>query len=380
MPPGNSSKADSAATKKQHRYKVKRPQIKAEWDKEAVIPQNDSSKSADAKAVCKVTSEYPVNRPVAEINILPEGSFRTLYTITALKLANKKVVTAKGEEPVHYFTLADHIWEPWDKLTHDFEVEIGTGGYALTEKPIKVKRWHVNTVDMSDTRPSFPPMRTSEGNNFEAAFAGSADDTALAWQFQADTASAADYGGMLKNTYCAAYTGHGAVVCGICNTMYDCITDVPTSNPKYGRWTTCPSDKDHANPISTHCIGPFPWLQAGDVKDEGLFPSTPKFLMFSVCCGGAFEPSLFDAYISRGTAYAIGFRKSTLCTWARDYAQSFFTTWAKTHKCDPAKIPDVYKSMYATWSVRLEPVLFPQVPEKKGSTLSRIVDAIKSIF
>jgi hypothetical protein len=115
------------------------------------------------------------------------------------------------------------------------------------------------------------------------------------------------------------------------------------------------------------------------VQDVAVVEVAPKYLIFSVACGGGFETSLYDAFIGRGTKYGIGFRKSTRCDWARDYAKSFFDTWVKTHKCDPSKIPDVFNDLQAKWQVKLQPNLFGKV-WGLGSKMRNLGRKIASLF
>ena len=145
--------------------------------------------------------------------------------------------------------------------------------------------------------------------------------------------------------------------------------------------------------MSTFCIGnpeagfgdiakrriPVSFFHAEHVRDEDMVESTPKYLVFSVACGGAFETSLYDAYIGRGTKYGIGFKKSTRCDWARDYAKSFFETWVKTHGCNPSKIPDVFEGLQATWEAKLQPDIFGRY-SAVGSHLRNLGRRIAALF
>jgi hypothetical protein len=383
-------KIDSVSAGSRYRYVKRIPKLSAKWDPLKVLPKN-KARAADARAKMLATSTFPDNWPDATIVISRTDNGTVVKTDSTLQIATNEVVSAAGVQPVHEFTLDDGIWADWNKLNYDFTVT-SDGASATTPAPVKVLRWHVLAVDTSDTRPGFPAMRTSESNNFTNAFSGAADDVGHSWSFNADSTTAPAFGAMMLNAYSCNYTGHGGVVCGVCRHMYDTIDDVPQDDPRYLRWSNCSYDYTHRQPISTHCVGAYPWLQSGDVKNVASFPSTPKYLMFSICCGGAFEPSLFNAYISRGTRYAIGFRKATLCTWARDYAKSFYRTWVQTYQCDPEKIVDSYKSIWATWQTKLEPVFFggsdsvpsapsdPEASPSVGAWLRHVGHVIGSVF
>jgi hypothetical protein len=155
------------------------------------------------------------------------------------------------------------------------------------------------------------------------------------------------------------------VICKACGQPY--ATDNGTTDAQFGTWTRCRSNRAHRGAASTFCIGG--WVNLSVSKDVSFFHAThvrnttivkvvPRYLVFSVACGGAFETSLFDSFISRGTRYGVGFEKSTRCDWARDYADSFFTKWVKTHSCNPDKIPDVFDGLMASWGAKLAPSLF----------------------
>jgi hypothetical protein len=397
--PTAKQKAEAIATELKHRFKAKKPDFTPKWSREWVIPDNVLA-PADAAAELQVDSKYPENRPSADITVIQawdKGSVPGVK-IPLVQLKQKKVVKADGTRPSLKFTLDNNIWDKFDQLQYHFNARIDQTTKPTT-KPLKVKRWHVQAVDIGDTRPDFPPMRASEKANFLNAFAGSADDRAQAWEFDAGNTTLAVYGGKMKNTYSFVYTGHGAVMCRTCQSMWifrygqpqepaeiTAGLPAPTNNEAdYGQWTTCSTDGCTGAPRSTHCIGgwktaPAPSFMDGThVADDGICPTTPKYLMFSICCGGAFETSLYDAYIGRGTKYCVGFKKSTRCDWARDYARSFFDTWVKTHKCDPEKIPDVFDGLQATWQVKLQPDLFGRV-WGVGSRLRNLGRQIADLF
>ena len=321
----------------------------------------------------RVKSTYPENRPKADIDVLQAWDKANVPTvkIPPLKLLNKKVVKTDGAVPKQKFSFENNLWDIFDKIEYHFDCKIDQT-VKQTQKFLKVKHWHVQAVDTGDMRPAFPPMRASEKQIFITAFNSDTNGKAHAKEFPAPTASHADFGSWMKNTYTFVYTGHGEVVCGVCGRPYKCENG-DGSDAQFGTWTVCSMDSTHSSPVSTHCIGspppdfwdvvkqvclPINFFSAQQVADQSICESTPKYLMFSVCCGGAFEPSLYNAYLGRGTKYCVGFKKSTRCDWARDYARDFFDAWVNTHKCDPAKIPVVFNGMPPHWIPKLLPVLF----------------------
>lgn len=409
-------KAQAIATEMKHRFQARKPDFTPKWSREWVIPDN-VLKTAEVKVEMQVDSNFPASRLKADIEVTQawDGKHVPAVPIPPLALKDKKVLKAAGGRPFHKFTHKNAIWEQFDKLEYNFSCTIDQTTIA-TAKPLKVKRWHVQAVDSSDynaNRPNniYDKYRVDERSNFLSAFAGSVDDEAFATKdrsFNARTATFAGFGEMMQNTYTFVYTGHGSVMCRECGMAFDgfpddsevygprSVTDKLTpaerdagfaafedNDANFGRWTTCPRKGCRGAPRSVHCIGGFrgplvdveilvdpnnprtlnaqallSYFDGAHVANDSTVPTTPKYLMFSVCCGGAFETSLYDAYIGRGTKYCIGFKKSTKCTWARDYAKSFFDTWVKTHKCDPAKIPEVFDGLQATWGAKLQPVLF----------------------
>ncbi len=371
MPDSLKSKFESIATEIKHLFKVKRPDFKAKWAREWVIPEN-VLQAADAKAEMQVDSTYPEDRPSADIAVALSGDIFDVsgLNIPPLKLAAKKVVKANGARPVIQFGLKHGIWEKYDKLDYHFTATIDNTD-RKTEKALKVKRWHVQAVDKNPAEATAQlPFRNQESANFLSSYAGAANDVANSHAFVAHNTSKSLFGSWLQNAFSAVYTGHGCVICGVCGQPYD-SSNGTGSDADFGRWTTCPTDASHSRPVSTYCIGNWAacvsdatkpmevsFFHADHVGNESVLPSAPRYLMFSVACGGAFETSLYDAFVGRGTRYGIGFEKSTRCDWARDYAKSFFDTWVKTHKCDPDKIPDVFNGLQSTWEAKLQPVLF----------------------
>ena len=393
MPKDNKTKTEPAATDKRHRFIAKVPDFTPKWSRDWVIPDNVLDK-ANTEVEMQVDSKYPENRPKADINAIQEWDKGSVPEIkfADLKLKDKKVVEGDSSRPKHKFSLKNKIWDTFDKLDYHFECTIDQTR-KQTSKPLKVKRWHVQAVDTGDKRPSFPAMRASEKANFLSSFPAGPDDERNAWEFDANVTGAGIFGEKMENTYTFIYTGHGAVMCSNCGKMFDnlgvktvrglgdawtWLTDSAKweqlSDAQFGTWTTCPNPScNGGSPRSTHCIGgwkkwPVPSFVGGDeIAKETIVANTPKYLMFSICCGGAFESSLYNAYISRGTKHCVGFKKSTRCDWARDYAKVFFDKWVGTHKCDPAKIPTVFNSLLGAWETKLQPTLFPEGGDVSGS-------------
>jgi len=388
MPENVGNKIETAATDQKHVFEMRRPDFTPQWSREWVIPDNVLNK-ADFTAQMQVDSRFPENRPNAEIAVQQawDGGNVSKLQVPSLKLQNKVVVTKKDRSrPSQNFSLENNLWDQFDKLEYHFICTID-GTSKQTSKPIKVVHWHVQAVDIGDQRPGFPEMRSSEKSIFEAEFSCDILGRHKAWEFDADKNDFATFGEKMQNTYTFVYTGHGAVMCRNCGKMYDSlgvksiggIGDLWTkvfdpeawqnlSDAQFGTWTACPDPQcNGGSPRSTHCVGgwkqwPTPsFFSDSNILNASTVPSSPKILMFSICCGGAFEDSLYDAYISRGTKYCVGFKKSTRCDWARDYAKAFFITWVSSHKCDPAKIPTVFNGLLGAWETKLQPKLFGDV-------------------
>ena len=419
MPPkDHKAQAMAIATELKHRFKARKPKFTPEWSRDWVLPDNVLLPK-ETKVQLKVNSSFPGNRDKADIVVRKAWNEKKMpnFSPPALELkANKVVVAADGKVPAHKFTrtipkpspgaVRGHgIWNRYDKLNYHFECRIDNTT-KRTAKTIKVKRWHVQALDNSDDDPNnakniYQKYRKTEGSNFINAYKNSKDDKAHKWEFNANTTTFAQFCEKMKNTYAFVYTGHGAVMCRKCHRMFDnfgfarapnrlgkaaqgdyrtdaerragipkpAVTGAGTpaasfTDAEFGKWTTCSKVGCKGRPRSTHCIGGWQaagtpsFLDATHIASAETTPNTPKYLMFSVCCGGAFDTSLYDAYIGRSTKYCIGFEKSTRCDWARDYAKSFFDTWVKTHKCNPDKIPDVFNDLQSTWQTKLQPSIF----------------------
>jgi hypothetical protein len=291
-----------------------------------------------------------------------EGPALAGGSLPDVKVSGSKLVGADGKDATVRFEIKHAIWKKFDKLEYHFACFIDELR-RRTQKTLKVKRWHVQAIDMNPAEAGAQlPYRVQEQANFNSAFSGRPDDDTDSHSFVADSTGFADFGSWMKNTYSFVYTGHGCVICRACGEAF--ASDDGTTDAEFGTWTYCSIGMNHRGSVSTFCIGD--WAAAGQlsffhaahVRDTSIVKVVPRYLVFSVACGGAFETSLFDSFIARGTRYGVGFAKSTRCDWARDYADSFFTKWVKTHNCDPDKIPDVFDGLMASWKAKLRPELF----------------------
>lgn len=393
MATGATVKTVSLATDRRHEFTLLAAKFEAKWSRDWVIPDN-VLQTDDADAALVVDCETPRNRPTAAIKVKAawNGGAVPGVDLSPLKLSAAQVLDSGGIRPVQRFGFENKIWDTFDKLGYHFECVID-GVKCTTPAPLQVKRWHVQALDSSDDDAAVPDniyrsFRLTEGADFLAALGISGEDVAHSWTFDANNTDFSTFGEKMKNSYTFVYTGHGAVTCRTCQNIWvtrqgqplepaEVAAGLPSptgSDAEFGAWTTCTTVGCSGSPRSTHCIGGWQpagtdsFMDAGHVADTAICPTTPKYLVFSVCCGGAFETSLFDAYIGRGTRYGIGFKKSTRCDWARDYAKTFFETWAQTHQCNPQKIPDVFNALQATWKAKLAPSLFGQYGGL-GSTL-----------
>ncbi|WP_395701187.1 hypothetical protein [Aquabacterium sp.] len=375
-------KSITSPTDKEHKFTVLDPQFTLKWSRDWVIPKN-VLQPGDVVAEMVVDATIPKNKAKSPLRVTKAWNGKSVAKVEVPEVSLKagQVVQADGKRPPQQFTLDNEIYDPYDKLRYDFYCTI-SGVEKKVPKSLLVRRWHVQALDNSDNNAANPnniyqAFRLTEGANFRGAFT-SGDDLAHTWTFNANSTGFAGFGEKMTNSYTFVYTGHGAVMCRTCLAMWDGLPANPLtpaqvaagipqptgSDAEFGRWTCCSTVGCSGSPRSTHCIGG--WQPAGSasfmdsthVADSAVCPTTPKYLMFSVCCGGAFETSLYDAYIGRGTKYAVGFKKSTRCDWARDYAKSFFDTWAQTHNCNPDKIPDVFSGLQSTWETKLEPSIF----------------------
>ena len=385
-------KAEAIATELKHRFKARKPDFTPKWSREWVIPDN-VLQPADVKVEMLVDSKYPADRPKADLEVYLDWNDKDVpaVTIPPLKLQGKKVVKTDGSPPSLKFTRDHDIWHDFDELEYGFTCQIDKTSKD-TQKTLKVKRWQVQAVDMNPAEANAQlPFRRQEQADFNTAFRSSADDAHLSKSFVAHSTAKALFGSWMKNTYAFVYTGHGCVICGECGKPF--ASDNGTgSDADFGRWTHCRADASHDQPVSTYCIGGWApcvrdptqpvevsFFSAAQVADDAIVEVAPKYLVFSVACGGAFETSLYDAFLGRGTKYGVGFKKSTRCDWARDYANEFFTDWVNTHQCDPDKIPDVFDSLSNKWQAKLQPDLFGRV-WGLGSRLRNLGRRIAALF
>ena len=346
---------------------VEEKEYELEWSRQHVIPDN-VLKTGDVEVRLKLkVTKGSLTGPDANLVILSanEGPALSGGSLPEVKVNGAKLVGAGGKDATFRFEVKHAIWKKFDKLEYHFACFIDELRRRTT-KTLKVKRWHVQAIDINPAEAGKQlPFRFQEQAQFNAAFAGRPDDDKKSHSFVAHAASFADFASWMKNTYSFVYTGHGLVICRACGQRFLSIKG--TTDAEFGTWKYCSIGMNHRGAVSTFCIGGYApagqlsFFHAAHVRDPNVVKVVPRYLVFSVACGGAFETSLFDSFIARGTRYGVGFEKSTRCDWARDYANSFFTKWVKTHNCDPDKIPDVFDGLLGSWKAKLRRVLFGRV-------------------
>ena len=386
-------------TDKQHIFKALRPKLIPKWSREWVIPDNDINRN-NVSVRMDVECFPPSNRPSADISVLrswDNNSVEPTVKLGKLKLKDQRVIEeSTGYIPTYKFTLENNIWDNYDKLEYHFECQINNRKIK-TDKPLKVKRWHVAALDKhQDKENIFIDWIGPMGKDFYDRFFGKENDLAQRWFADCNITGFKTFGESMRNTYSFSYIGHGDVTCLNCGNDFDMFhgnegrghwysndpddkrtdaekkANIPKPNFEHGdfsdadmgKWTTCATPGCKGLPRSTFCIGEKRtdgkgWFMDGsDISDKSIVPSTPKYLMFSTCCGGAYEPSLYKAFIDRGTMFCIGFKKATLFMWSSVYMKQFFDQWVNGHNCDPMKIPEVFMSLLKDWKIKLQPAIF----------------------
>jgi hypothetical protein len=103
------------------------------------------------------------------------------------------------------------------------------------------------------------------------------------------------------------------------------------------------------------------------VKQTSNVPSVPRYLVYMDTCVAGWEPSLGEAFISRGTQNYLAFRMYIPDGDAREMARKFYKKWSGTYLCDPSKIAPVFYDVGSAFYSSMRPILLG----KGGGDISR---------
>jgi hypothetical protein len=110
--------------------------------------------------------------------------------------------------------------------------------------------------------------------------------------------------------------------------------------------------------IGTAKMDKLAFFGGAEISNPGQVPNVPRYLVYIDTCDAGFEPALGNAFVSRGTQNVIAFGMSIPDSEARQMARDFHNKWSGIHKCNPAKIADVFNEVSPPHATTMRPVLF----------------------
>lgn len=353
---------------------VKEPTIKAKWSKKEVTPDHNSTYPPpmapyddvpeEAKVLLEVVTTDVPNGQDAVIEIRHAKSKALIKNgkIEGLKVKGNKVIDPfTGVAPEWFFNAEHGLWSDWEAPFYYFSCTVQykslrtetQRNYTDDEgNVLRLKYWHVCTGDYEADHTGDPNRDLStedEMNEISGILNGLPHHKAFGNLYRQEYPTLADVGSVLRNTFVYHHAGHGVVKCRT-NPMKSFAHD-EDGNPLY-----CAEDHSHSG-RSVMYIGSSSFGEA-EVAFDAEVPSVPKYLMYFSCCDAGWDKGMAETFVSRGTRNVLAFRKVVGDTPAREMATNFYTMWVTTHKCDPAKIPEVFFETGSAFYDDLRPVLF----------------------
>ena len=345
------------------------PTVTVKWSKGEVAPDHGEVTEAASEGTTSQSVSIVQLKPVvpeeAKVALLvettgvPDGTGATITihhchtgalipggTLAGLIVQGGKVVdNATGEAPVWTFEATHLPWDPWDKPFFYFKVAVAhLGLQAETPKDyvnreaetLRVIYWHacVSAVDPQNafTQEMDTVAALLEGRPHHRAYKRSVEDAFVENR---------RWGLVVRNTCVYHHASHGFV--------YDHAQqqqlDVPGMAPPEsypvpgGTWRSVVAWRKDV------IVGPQQvrsFFGEDEVKQVDAVPSVPRYLVYMNTCLSAWEPSLGQAFRSRGTRYFIGFRTAIDDNLAFLMAGAFYTLWRDWYQCSPDKIPLVF--------------------------------------
>jgi hypothetical protein len=155
-----------------------------------------------------------------------------------------------------------------------------------------------------------------------------------------------NWGSVIRNTYAYHHASHGNVVDR--NNPANWLNDPTNKNP--------PDPQPGGNWRSVVVLGSTDFGDT-ETRRKADVPSVPRYLVYMDTCVAAWERSLGEAFIARGTRNYLAFRCYIPDGDARAMARNFYKKWGNSYQFNPSKIPAVFFDTGAPYYRSMRPVL-----------------------
>jgi len=342
------------------------PTIAAHWQRKYVYPDHNRSWPPKSPPTDVIPNQSKIKMIVITTNV-PNGTSASISVCHAetgeevkdgkldgLEIkANRVKDPATGKFPFFVFEDKHKPWEIWDKPFFFFKVKVEYKGLE-TETPkefstkkteaLRVLYWHASVADSIADSPAGGGLSTrSEMREIARIMQKEPFHKVYKRAFNQNNVPVSLWGSVIRNTYVYHHASHGNVVDRTNPATWISSANNPPLGP-VGNWR------------SVVCLGQTDFGD-NEVNQTGNVPSVPRYLVYMDTCVAGWEPSLGNAFISRGTQNYLAFKKYIPDGDARAMARKFYKKWFKTYKANPARIPQVFWDVGAAYYNSMRPVL-----------------------
>ncbi len=340
------------------------PSIKTiKWDKNQAVPNHNSGAPpggaipADAKIIPQVETENVPDGARALISIHHCVTGARVGTLKDLIVQGGKVVDKKtGQPPVWTFEAKSLPWDPWNSPYFFFRVKLShkalTGNSPLDlskdkAKTVRPEYWHAVISDAVADSPAGGGLTTqAEMNEIAGLLRAKPHHKVGTWVSTAANVPIRNWGSVIRNTYAYHHASHGNVVDR--NNPANWLNDPTNKNP--------PDPQPGGNWRSVVVLGSTDFGDT-ETRRKADVPSVPRYLVYMDTCVAAWERSLGEAFIARGTRNYLAFRCYIPDGDARAMARNFYKKWGNSYEFNPNKIPAVFFDTGAPYYHSMRPVL-----------------------
>jgi hypothetical protein len=326
-----------------------------------------------------VPSDECLVSPLVRVENVPDGTSARIEvyhcrtnqlvsggTLDGLEVRSGKVVRpSTNAEPKLTFRYGQEPWHLWDKPFFYFKAYVHFRGLRVQTPAdfenegnncLRVRYWH---VCIGFTGDAIAPSVQSKCNTVKGFFDGVQHSCSTIQHFTSYNHAEAAFGSFFRNSYAVFSDSHGTLV------------------QRSDNWTLCPNHDYSAPPNlnrgdwkSVVCFTPQPYIDAADVSNAQYFVSVPRYLYYISACLSGWEPSLANAFISRGCMHVIAYGKVIYTDKGEQMARRFFDRWTNTYHLAPDKIADAFLHAGSGLRDDLRPILYPAGTEIPSGGLS----------
>jgi type VI secretion system secreted protein VgrG len=342
---------------------IKKP---LKWDKAQALPNHNSGAPpggaipAEAKITPQVETENVPDGANALISIHHAVTGARVATIKDLVVKGGKVVEKKtGKPPVFSFEARNLPWDPWDTSLFFFTVKLSHKGLSATSprdpskdkaKMLRVEYWHMVVSDAIADTPAGGNLTTqAEMTEIAGLLKTKPHHKVGTHAFNAANVPLRHWGSVLRNSYAYHHASHGNVVDR--NNPANWLNDPTSKNP--------PDPQPGGNWRSVVVLGSTDFGDT-ETRTKAAVTSVPRYLVYMDTCVAAWERSLGEAFIARGTRNYLAFRCYIPDGDARAMARNFYRKWGNSYQFNPAKIPAVFFDVGSPYYHSMRPVLMGQ--------------------